>query len=192
MPRGLILLSCTANWQKVQDEIARCQVDPEYIASTETLIEAWCPCIGNTDFALRVYSRTLEGMRLASGELRNKIVEKCECDYEQVSTSTILGSSYLERALIGTKAAEDKVDQLDPLAPLGNQEKKDAVSTNERIIIECALNSFVDNMYQQIHNITTVIHDSAPLGYTSVSESLDPLLGLIADMRESVRSAYGS
>jgi hypothetical protein len=95
MPRGLILISASCPYQVVATCLNELQGDIGFISQNHAVIETWCPCMGNADYAVRVFGFSLESVRLASGALRTKLTTLAGPG-GRVSTNTIVGSSMLD------------------------------------------------------------------------------------------------
>lgn len=77
--------------------LRRLQRSDQFVRKTHAVIEAWCPCIGNADYAVRLFGLSLESLRRASAELRNEIAgEPGAPSSIRVTTGSIAGSTMCE------------------------------------------------------------------------------------------------
>jgi hypothetical protein len=110
MPRSLALISTSSEWTRVESLLRDLQGSAEFISKTHAVIEAWCPCIGNADYAVRLFGLSLESVRLASAYIRNHIAEGTPGKPVRVMTSSITGSTLTE--MIGPGAANAIVSDI--------------------------------------------------------------------------------
>lgn len=96
MPRGMILLSSSASRAKVESCLVDLQSDISFVSETHATIEAWCPTLGNADYALRVFGLSLESIRLASARIREAVSAIEPAAPGRVVTCTIVGSSIID------------------------------------------------------------------------------------------------
>lgn len=97
MPRGLVLIKFNGSFDTARDVLEGLRGDRQFVVASNSLVEAWCPCLGTADYAVRVFSTSFESLRRAASGIRDKL-SNASGNNPAISTltTTIAGSTLIE------------------------------------------------------------------------------------------------
>lgn len=102
MPKGFMLIRFDGPWKAARAVLCQAQFDPRFAERSGAVIEDWAAAMGSADFCAIIYGPTLETLRRAAVEIRERLTQAVPLS--TTLTTTVSSSTLREQEDAGAEA----------------------------------------------------------------------------------------